>query len=1074
MSILLTKVRVPQRRKDVLRRVRLIDSLHQNLYRKLNFVSAPAGFGKTTLLSDFASDVVAKVCWYQISPQDDDLIPFLSHVIAAFQEQYPDLGHELIESLGVGGAPDPHSMATEVINQIETHVDDFTVFVLDDYHLVGESDEVVAFIESLLEFLPDQVRLVMGSRSVYGIPTANLYVREELGTLSADDLRFRSDELQALVHQNYHVKLSDEQANELSERADGWILAMLLAIRTMEHGALPKFEGALDQIYEFLAKDVIDRQPEELREFMLATSIVDEFDQALCEYMLESNDVERLLNELENRNLFVARVQTKDGFSFRYHQLFAEFLRQQLQQEQPEKIKHLHRRAAEWYQQHEAWELAVQHVLSAGDREKAAIWMDEAASQLFVSGRYNLLSNWYKILLNPVDLREMTPKLLLFRAKLLNNQSEYEAAEELLDIAEISLDKKADIVQYADVNIERSMSRREQGIYEEAIEIINSVQVYIVDNNINTGKSEQWHFAERIKGFCFYFMKEDEKAIGHLSKAVDYFQTEVEQVKNKGNTYSANYSLAETLNDLGFVYYNQGNIHEAQNCFSRTLKIHQELRSNRGFIALALNNVGYLHYENGHYQEAWNAYEKALESVTSTKMWRVLILVLNSRGDLLQELGEYDDAENSFRNAIAIGERENLQKFLSASYAGLSIIERKRGNFTEVTYWLSEMARVQGHSLDLPIYQLYKGWLYFAMGQLDLACEKLKGALFDWADVDKPQKEQALAAFLLGRILFKIGEKHEAMDALNKALLWAAHLGYNQFLVVAAKEDHEFLDFALAESSSPQLQSFVNQVNDFQMGFSSLRGKPEIAEELNIHLEIQAFGRGRIRKNGELISNSKWRSNGARALFFYILDKKGIRKEDVALEFWPEFTASKVSSNFHATLWRVRRALGNKDAVIFEEGQYKLNPQMAVWYDVEEFEIALEKTQDQSSSVSERNSLLRSAIALAQSEFLEDIFMDWSDVRRAQLLESLILAMRESAHWNFAQKRFEDARILYERILAIDPYQDQIHLDLMKCLVEAGAATAAKAHFKSYRELLTDELQAEPVEELRKYYEKIG
>ena len=1073
MSILLTKVRVPQRRKDVLRRVRLIDSLHQNLHRKLNFVSAPAGFGKTTLLSDFASDVVAKVCWYQISPQDDDLIPFLSHVIAAFQEQYPDLGHELIESLGVGGAPDPYSMATEIINQIETHVDDFTVFVLDDYHLVGESDGVVAFIESLLEFLPDQVRLVMGSRSVYGIPTANLYVREELGTLSADELRFRADELQALVHQNYHVKLSDEQANELSERADGWILAMLLAIRTMEHGALPKFEGALDQIYEFLAKDVIDRQPEELREFMLATSIVDEFDQALCEFMLESNDVERLLNELENRNLFVARVQTKDGSSFRYHQLFAEFLRTQLKQEDSKKEKKLHERAAQWYYQYETWELAVRHMLNAGKRKKAAAWIDEVASDYYINGHYNLLSSWYDSLLSPTDIRSSSPNLLLSQARVLMNQVQYEEAEGLLEISESIYQKEGKSILIASSNVSKAKVKQLRGDYQSAVEITSSTQEFLSHSTPSKENDYSWHSAERVKGYSLFQLSDLEGAIQHLENAVEFFRRELQNENNESLSRIL-FDLADTLSDLGVVYYSSANIFEAQKCFGEALDIHRKIKSNRANLALALNNVGFLLNEIGHYHDAWFSYEEALEIIQSTKIWRVMVLVLNSRGALLLDIHELDEAERTYRQAISIGEREGLQSFLYASFDGLSTIERLRGDFSEANYWLREMARVSNASLDEPGYQMRVGWIYLDMGQFDLACEAFKAALMKWGDDTRPSKDQALASFLLGRTLIELDKTAEASKFLDRSFSWAAQIGYDQFLVIAARNNLEYLKEMEIAKPNSQRASLVKRANEFQTGITSIQKVSNVTNPLKMHLEIQAFNVSRVRRNGELLANSEWRSNGARALFFYIVDNKGIRKDDVALEFWPEFSASKVSSNFHATLWRVRRALGNKDAIVYEGGLYILNPEIAIWYDVEEFESIVKKAQVDSLPESERATLWRSAIDLAQGDFLEDLFMDWSDERRAQLQETLIMAMREVAHWDFSQNRFEDARTLYERILLIDPYQDQIHLDLMKCLVAIGSATAAKAHFISYKELLTDELQAEPLEELRLYYEKIA
>src|SRR3972149_7117315 len=158
MTILLTKVRPPQRRKDILRRVRLVDTLHQNLHRKLTFVSAPAGYGKTTLLVDFAADVDAIVFWYRIGAEDNDLVQFVQHLIASFQQKVPRFGVALEERLNtIGSAPDAPSLAIDFINEVEQRVEDFSLLILDDYHLAGGNPQNVDFVENLLEHPPDRL-----------------------------------------------------------------------------------------------------------------------------------------------------------------------------------------------------------------------------------------------------------------------------------------------------------------------------------------------------------------------------------------------------------------------------------------------------------------------------------------------------------------------------------------------------------------------------------------------------------------------------------------------------------------------------------------------------------------------------------------------------------------------------------------------------------------------------------------------------------------------------------------------------------------------------------------------------
>src|SRR3990172_7022450 len=459
MTILLTKVRAPQRRKDVLRRVRLIDVLHQNLHRKLTFVSAPAGYGKTTLLVDFAGDVDATVMWYRISAEDADLVLFVQHLVASFQQQIPQFGFALAEKLNSpGGNPDAATLAVDLINEVEEKVEDFSLLVLDDYHLAGENQQIADFIENLLENLPDRLRILIGSRSVYGIPTASLYIRDELVTISADELRFRADELQKLVLQNYRVRLSDEQAEEFSKRADGWIVAILLALRTMENGVLPKLSGGIIKIYEYLAEEVVNRQSPELRDFMMATSILNDFNEVLCNYLLERKDSALFLRALEDRNLFVSRTETSEGASYRYHQLFSEFLQDYFARSQGERLRDLHRRAAGWHKKREEWEEAIGHKLSAGDKREAAEWIDAVAGKFYASDRTALLTRWLEQLKKAPDARKFAPRLLLYQAKSLGNQSHFDKCLKLLNIAEPILKNQRDVESLANALVTKGMA----------------------------------------------------------------------------------------------------------------------------------------------------------------------------------------------------------------------------------------------------------------------------------------------------------------------------------------------------------------------------------------------------------------------------------------------------------------------------------------------------------------------------------------------------------------------------------------------------------------------------------------
>ncbi|MDH3942841.1 MAG: tetratricopeptide repeat protein [Anaerolineae bacterium] len=1061
-QISLTKIRLPQRRKDIIRRVRLIDALHQNIHRKLSFVSAPAGYGKTTLLVDFASDLEAEVFWYSISRDDQDLIAFARHLLAGFQQIVPDFGESLASLMDAsGGRLDAQMLAVEFINHIESSLDDFSVLILDDYHLVDDHEPIVEFIESLLENLPDQLRLLIGSRSVYGIPTANLYVREDLFTIGADALRFRASELQSLIQQNYHVKLADEEAAELAERSDGWIVAILLAVRTMEHGALPSFEGATDQVYSFLAQEVVSHLPEELQEFLVSVSILDEFAEPVCNYLLEVKSSWEFLQELEARNLFVSRIETGEATNFRFHQLFLEFLRQRLTQSDPQRMRDLHSRAAKWYKDLGMWERAIHHKLSAGEKESGAHWMDKAANSFFISGRQHVLAEWYRILTEDPDMRSNSPRFMVNWAKMLVNQSRYEQAVELLDIAERSISPETELDLAVNALIVRGFIQFFQGDYRAAVGFAEQVQEKLKGRGSSRRVRYRRYQASRLKGISLGLLSEAEEAMKNLTIAVDGFRKLGEHLQGAERTQKL-HDLAESLNDLGFVAVQHGRLPVAQSAFQEALDIRQQSKSNRGALALARNNVAYIYYLAGQYAKAWRAYNQALEEARTARWGRVMVDIHSGMGDLLLEIDDFKAASEEYQAAIHLAEdmSEHLDG-LTPVYVGLAQLNRRQSRFNDAIHWVREAASNMGESIESPQYQAVLGEIYLEMGQLDLAVESLRSALPPGGVLEDLRHETAQAAFVLAEAFFKKGENDEAKNLLSQAMLAVAKLGYDSFLITPGRRAEEFLAFAAQEWPSEQINSMLQRVRTFKPGRGQLSLKESPAPSLTIHLDVSALGPGEVRRNGEMIPGAVWRSNRTRAMFFYLVDRRAVRKEDLALEFWPEFSPAKVSSNFHATLWRVRRAIGGRELVVFEDDYYRIDPSVTLWYDVAEFQDKLQRAAAEEISERQRAEFLRQTVDLYKGDFLESIFMDWAGMRRRELQDQFLSALLDLTRLSIDAGQFPQSQEYCQRGLAIDPHHDQFHLLIIEALIKSGSPTAARAHLKVYSKEVKEDLDIE-------------
>jgi two-component SAPR family response regulator len=299
-------------------------------------------------------------------------------------------------------------------------------------------------------------------------------------------------------------------------------------------------------------------------------------------------------------------------------------------------------------------------------------------------------------------------------------------------------------------------------------------------------------------------------------------------------------------------------------------------------------------------------------------------------------------------------------------------------------------------------------------------------------------------------------------------------LGYDHFLVNATRRTPEFAQAITKEWQNKHLRTIIDRAENLQTGYNSLISKDEQTDEIaDLTLQVRAFGESEIRVNAELIPNAAWKSARAKALFYFILDHGKVKRDEIAIEFWPDFSNAKVNSNFHATLWRVRNALGSKHIIAFDGEYYSINQQISLFYDVAEYEEILTMLGDDSLSEFEIRNLHQQAIDMYRGDFLLEIDMPWFDMRRNDLRHKNLNLVIRFAEFEIAHKNLENAKRFYELAISLDPYQDYLHLALMKCLVDLKSPAAAKAHFRSYVRILDKELGIEPLEELEEFYKSI-
>jgi LuxR family maltose regulon positive regulatory protein len=441
--LLATKLYVPRPRPGFLARPRLLERLNQGTAQELTLICAPAGFGKTSLLGDWARRSRQPVAWLSLDGGDSDPARFWRYVAAALDKLRPGVGGR-VEALFQSGQPPLEAVVTVLVNEL-VEGSEQVVLVLDDYHLV-ETASVHDSLAVLLERLPPQLRLVLASRADPPLPVARLRAGGQLTELREADLRFTPEEAATLLRTAVGPGLPEAAVAALGDRTEGWVTGLQLAALSLRGQAdigafVEGFSGSHRFVLDYLAEEVLDRQPEPLRAFLLETSVLERLSGPLCDAVTGRTDSQQLLEQAERANLFLVPLDEERGW-WRYHHLFADLLRVRLQQEQPDRVEKLHRAAAAWYGTHALADEAIGHALAAGDADWAAQLIERQADARILRWEGATLQRWLAAL--PPELVGSRPRLSLALAVLALISGDLEAIEGPLEAAERGLAEAAD------------------------------------------------------------------------------------------------------------------------------------------------------------------------------------------------------------------------------------------------------------------------------------------------------------------------------------------------------------------------------------------------------------------------------------------------------------------------------------------------------------------------------------------------------------------------------------------------------------------------------------------------------
>jgi LuxR family transcriptional regulator, maltose regulon positive regulatory protein len=771
-ALLATKLHVPRPQPGFVPRPRLVQALSQGLARGRVLICAPAGFGKTSLLADWASNGGRPVAWLGLDAGDNDPARFWRYVVAALDQAQPGI----VERLGpLLGAPAPRSfegLATAVINELAAQPGrDEVLLVLDDYHLVdaGPVHESVAF---LLENLPPGLVLVVSGRSDPPLPLARLRARGQLAELRAAELRFTTEEAAALLGTAARQVVPDTAVAALTARTEGWAAGLQLAAlslrgRTDAAGFVAAFSGSHRFVLDYLTDEVLDGQPGQVRAFLLETSVLDRLSGELCDAVTGQSGSQAMLQSVERAGLFLVPLDEVRGW-WRYHHLFADLLRARLEQEQPGRVRELHRAAAAWSDEHDLADDAVRHALAAGDAAWAARLVERHVETLLGRSEGATLRRWLSAL--PGESVRDRPRLCLAQAYGAAMGFQVEALEALLDDAE------------------RAFAASGAEPYEaSAGRPVSSLA------NVPAGIAFLRAVLARLRGDPALASDYNRQALAQLGEddwlmryLVHWNQAVADWLG--GRPGSAERGLTEVLAELG----------AAGQFFA-------------GFLAMRVRyDLGQVQHAQGNLAAALATYRQALEEAGESSQTAITGPTYVGLAQILYERDEVAAALDHATRGVTLCRQLTFTQSLATGLAVVARIRHAHGDAVAAIAAMGEAGQVELSSQVVALFNpvpSLRARLLLAQGDVSVAAQWAKAA--GLSPEDEPDYPREPAYLLLARVLLAQDRPGPALTLLQRLLAAAASQGRIgnvieiqalQALALTARGDHAGALGALAEA----------------------------------------------------------------------------------------------------------------------------------------------------------------------------------------------------------------------------------------------------------------------------------
>ncbi len=1070
LTLLTTKLLTPRPKPATVPRPRLVRWIENRLDKRLILVSAPPGYGKTTLLTEFAATTEHPLAWYQLDSSDNDPLVFLSYLTECLRKlhlQKP--GHEEI-SFGVAtwallnGADaalplSPERILMVLINELNEVIHGDWLVVLEDYHFIT-NPVVHRLLEYLIENMPPGLHLIISTRVDPPFTLARLRARGILAELRMTDLRFTEEEIQLWLSQT-NPNVSSRQVHILSEKTEGWAASLQLALYSLmdkDPDSADRFitnlSGSHYLIFDYLMSEVFNRQPSNIQQFLLFTSVLNQMNASLCNVLLGRKDSQEMLAYLVRENLFITCLDESREWH-RYHHLFREFLLDKLWHEMAEKAIELEGIAGRNCESQGDFEAALDHYHAAGDYHAMARVLILIAPDLIERGRLMSLQRYFRVL--PESLFAEHPSLILYKGDLLRRMGFSGEAIACYEQARQAFEAVND---YAGVT--RSLTAlgeiaRSQGDYLRAQTLVTQALEF-AEKEDHVGRA----YALMALAKCVGFLTDMDQGRSLAEQAVA-------EVRQAGECISP-LMRADLLRSLGQICWWQG---DPQACAYYCREALQTLGDELSMTTARANlTLSIPHLFWGDLETALKYAERGLEIAQQLGLTELLPGAYSILGDILTRVGETARAESCLRQAMELAQHLGTATYEMVIAAGNLAFNLYRQGRVDEARQLAEGA-LWAHAGNPNTYEVYV--CRSVLADIALEAQQIHQAreifesLIEVGQRRKFRLPLALVYFGLAYICLMNDQKEKGVEWAIESLKVIEPSGAWQ-LYVDQGERAKLVCEALVNAGirSP----FIAQVLEM------LREKRAIltVERTNNTLVIvRSLGTFNVRVGPVEIGQERWVSAKARDLlaFFVTFRRERVPLDRILEALWSG-TDSRGKMAFHTALYRLRQALRvfgqSAKFILVEAGEYWLD---AAYFqiDVDEFDATLAKAR--ATNGEEAFQWYQHAISLYHGEYLANLYYEWVFPERRRLIEAYINALQSCAEYLLSSGGYPQALEYLQIALNIDPLMEDFHCLAMRCYAAMGDRAGLMRQYQQLQQILRDELSLQPMPMTQRLFEML-